>query len=375
MTNEILTLLETFAEIAASPGKQLQAYLNQGKKVIACFPYYAPEEIIAASGMVPFGLWGKRGTVKAAREYFPAFYCSLAQMGLEMVLDGTLEGVSGILCTTLCDTLRPLTQNLKAACKVPVLFLAHPQNRREPYGIAYTKAQYEKIRKQTEEIAGRSVTEDDLRAAIHEYNENRKACRQFARLCGLHPQTVSATARNAVFKARYFMEKREHTRLLVQLNQCLEGLEVQPWKGVKVVTSGIILDHPALLALLDENRIAIVADDVAQESRGIRHDADESIEPVTALARQFALQDEDPILYDPDLNKRPAYIVKMVKESGAQGVIVGMMSFCDPEEMEYPSLKAALDQAGIPSVMLGYEHQMTDFGQAATSLQAFVDLL
>ena len=96
---------------------------------------------------------------------------------------------------------------------------------------------------------------------------------------------------------------------------------------------------------------------------------------MTALARLFSLQDEDPVLYDPDLNKRPAYLVKKVQESGAQGVIIGMMAFCDPEEMEYPSLKAGLDQVGIPSVLLGYEQQMTDFGQAATSLQAFRDLL
>ena len=66
MSKEVNGLLEQFATIAANPKEQLAVCQKRGKKVIACFPYYVPEEIIAAAGMVPFGLWGRRGTVKAA---------------------------------------------------------------------------------------------------------------------------------------------------------------------------------------------------------------------------------------------------------------------------------------------------------------------
>lgn len=371
---EITDLLARFEQIASDPRGQLDACLAEGKKVIACFPYYVPEEIIAAAGMVPFGLWGKRGTAKKAKEYFASFYCSIAQMGLEMVLDGTLEGVSGVLCTTLCDTLRPLTQNLKAASPVPVIFLAHPQNRKKDYGVAFTRAQLQKVLDQVQEISGCRVTEEDLHRAIRVYNENRRVCREFVILAGQHPELVTAVSRSAVLKARFFMEKEEHTGLLKKLNGLLAAQEIVPWSGVRVVTSGIIMDNPALLKLFDENRIAIAADDIAHESRGIRCDADETKEALTALAEQFAAQDEDPILYDPDINKRPDHIVRKVRECGAQGVIVGMMAFCDPEEMEYPSLKKGLDEAGIPSIVFGYDHQMVDFGQAATALQAFAGM-
>ncbi len=374
-TENVSVMLDEFAEIAANPKKQLDYYISQGKKVIACFPYYAPEEIIAAAGIVPFGLWGRGGTAKMAKEYMPTFYCSIAQMGLEMVLDGTLDGVSAVLCTTLCDTLRPLTQNLKAACPVPFIFLAYPQNRKKDYGIKFTKAQYEKVRSQTAEIAGRDITGEDLRSSICVYNKYRRECRRFVKLAGLHPETVSAVSRSGVLKAGYFMEKSEYTAKLVKLNDSLENMPVHPWDGVKVVTSGIIMDNPGLLKLFDEQKIAIVADDVAQESRSFRRDADENQDAMTALAMRFADQDDDTILYDPEISGRPGHVVSLVKESGAQGVIIGMMAFCDPEEMEYPSLKKGLDNAGIPSMMFGYEQQMNDFGQAATALEAFADIL
>jgi len=372
--DRIEELLSLFQEISENPREQMDEYLMEGKKIIGCFPYYVPEEIIAAAGMVPFGLWGKHGTPKAAKEYFASFYCSIAQMGLEMVLDGTLEGISGILCTTLCDTLRPLTQNLKTVCKVPFIFLAHPQNRKPEYGITFTRRQYENVKKQIETIAGKAITEEDLWGAIRIYNDNRKALRRFVELAGKYPREISAVCRGAVLKSRHFMKKEEHTALLTELNGLLENLPEEKWTGAKVLTSGIILDNPKLLKLFDEQKLVIVADDVAHESRAIRKDVRESGDAMDALARHFASQDEDTILYDAKWHKRSSYIVDKVRSSGAVGVVISMMTFCDPEEIEYPSLKKALEEEGIPYIMLGYDHQIEDFGQAATSLQAFADI-
>jgi benzoyl-CoA reductase/2-hydroxyglutaryl-CoA dehydratase subunit BcrC/BadD/HgdB len=43
--------------------------------------------------------------------------------------------------------------------------------------------------------------------------------------------------------------------------------------------------------------------------------------------------------------------------------------------LDYPNVKGALDRAGIPSVAIGYDAQMQDFGQAGTSIEAFSDML
>ena len=37
--------------------------------------------------------------------------------------------------------------------------------------------------------------------------------------------------------------------------------------------------------------------------------------------------------------------------------------------------RQALDNAGIPHIKLGIDQQMRDFGQAATAIQAFADVL
>ena len=376
----IETMMKEFQAIAYNPNKQLADFKAQGKKVIGVLPYYAPEELVYAAGMVPMGMWGSNNkTISRAKEYCATFYCTIAQLALEMLLDGTMDQLDGLITPTICDTLRPMSQNFRVAIgeKIPTIFLAHPQNRFAPWGLQFCIDQYTNVRKMLDEISGHEMTDEDIRNAIKVYNASRAARREFVKLASDHCDVVTPTLRSAVLKAGWFMLKDEYTAKLVALNEELKKLPVCDWKGVKVVTSGIICDNPKLLAIFEENNIAIAADDVAHETRAFRTDASEEGDPMMALAKQFADVDYEVLLYDPKSseNRRGEFVANLVKESGAQGLILFMQQFCDPEEMEYPYLKKALDEAGIPHIKLGVDQQMRDFGQASTAIQAFADVL
>ena len=376
----IETMMKEFQAVAYNPNKQLADFKAQGKKVIGVLPYYAPEELVYAAGMVPMGMWGSNNkTISRAKEYCATFYCTIAQLALEMLLDGTMDQLDGLITPTICDTLRPMSQNFRVSIgdKIPTIFLAHPQNRFAPWGLQFCIDQYTNVRKMLDKISGREMTDEDIRNAIKVYNASRAARREFVKLASEHCDVVTPTLRSAVLKASWFMLKDEYTAKLVALNEELKKLPAANWKGVKVVTSGIICDNPKLLAIFEENNIAIAADDVAHETRSFRVDAAEDGDPMMALAKQFANIDYDVLLYDPasSSNRRGEFVADLVKESGAQGLILFMQQFCDPEEMEYPYLKKALDAAGIPHIKLGVDQQMRDFGQASTAIQAFADVL
>ena len=373
-------LLNDFKAVAEHPHRQADAYKAQGKKIIGVLPYYAPEELVYAAGMVPMGIWGSNNkTISRAKEYCATFYCTIAQLALEMLLDGTLDVLDGLITPTICDTLRPMSQNFRVAMegKLPCIFLAHPQNRRPAFGLQFTVDQYMHVKSELEKISGAPITDEALRNAIKVYNKSRAARRKFSKLASEHCDVISAVSRSAVYRASWFMLKDEYTEKLEQLNAELEKLPAANWTGKKIVTSGIICDNPKLMQILDDNQIAIAADDVANESRPCLVDAAETGDPMMALAQQFADQDYDVLLYDEHSseNRRADFIVKMVKESGAQGLVLFMQQFCDPEEMEYPYLKKALDAANIPHIKLGVDQQMRDFGQAATAIEAFADVL
>ena len=376
----IETLVNEFSAIAANPHGQLKAYKEKGMKCIGVMPYYAPEELVYAAGMMPMGMWGSnKKTISRAKEYCATFYCTIAQLDLEMLLDGTCDLLDGVITPTICDTLRPMSQNIRVAMseKMPCIFLAHPQFRRPAFGLKFCHDQYTHVKTELEKIRGSEIKDEEIRDAIKVYNKSRKARREFVKLANAHCDVIDPIMRSAVLKAAYFMRKDEYTEKLEALNTELRALPEAKWNGVKVVTSGIIVDNPTLLKIFKDNNVAIAADDVAHESRMIRVDADETGDPMEALCKQFADQDYDVLLYDEasEQNRRGEYVANLVKESGAQGLVLFMQQFCDPEEMEFPYLKKALDAAGIPFIKLGVDQQMRDFGQAATAIQAFADVL
>ena len=377
----IEAIVKEFSAVAANPKGQLKAYKDAGKKCIGVMPYYAPEELVYAAGMMPFGMWGSNSkTIQRAKEYCATFYCTIAQLALEMLLDGTMDQLDALITPTICDTLRPMSQNFRVAVgsKIPCIFLAHPQNRFADWGVEFCKDQYRSVLEKLAFLAGHDVTNKDILKAIKVYNASRAARREFVKLANEHCDVVNPIQRSAVLKASYFMLKDEYTEKLVALNEELKALPAANWKGTKVVTSGIICDNPKLLQIFIDNNIAIAADDVAHESRSFRFDAPENVEDgLLALAMQFSSMDYDILLYDKNSNqnRRAEDVVAKVKESGAQGLVLFMQQFCDPEEMEYPYLKKALDAAGIPHIKLGVDQQMRDFGQASTAIQAFADVL
>ncbi|WP_073998633.1 2-hydroxyacyl-CoA dehydratase subunit D [Anaerococcus urinomassiliensis] len=376
---EIKQLLETFDHVAHSQREQIDKYLEEGKKVVGVFPYYAPEEIIHAAGAVPIEIWGGSGPIDLAKQYFPTFYYSLAMRCMEMALDGSLDGLSATMITTLDDTLRPLSQNYKVAVgdKIPMIFLNHGQHRKEEFGITYNARLFKQAAEELKKALGiDEIKDEDFKKTFEIYNKNRALKREFVKLAGDHRQTISTKDRSNVIKSSYFMLKEEHNELLEDLVSQLREMPKEEWEGPRVVTSGVIADNEGLLEVLDEYKINIVDDDIAAESRGFKVDIDTSIEdPYRALSDQFARMDEDPILYDPDITKRPKYVLNQALERDADACILFMMTFNDTEEMEYPSLKKAYDKAGVPLIKMGYDQTMSDFAQVRTQLETLADLV
>ena len=70
-------------------------------------------------------------------------------MTLEMGLTGTLDKLSGMMITGLCDTLRAFSQNWKAGMgsKVPMIYVTNAQNRFIEAGRRYTVEAYAEVKR------------------------------------------------------------------------------------------------------------------------------------------------------------------------------------------------------------------------------------
>ena len=367
--------IEALKAIAADPRKQLDRVLAEGKKAIGVIPYFAPEELVYAAGMVPFGMWGAETQVSESKRYFPAFFCSIVHTALDLAIKGEFDGLSAVMIPLTCDTLKGMGANWRYGVKnIPVIDVAYAQNRTIPAGEEFTESQFKKIRGQVEEIAGVKISDKALAEANKIYNANRKECLRFTELAASHPQTVSLTDRAMVLKARYFMERDAHTALLKAVNDALAALPEEPVKGKKIVTTGIIADSPELLGILQDNGFVIAADQIVHESVDFRALADEGPGAIHAMAERLNAVKGTSVLFDP-AKSRNTELAEIAKAAGADGVLWVLTKFCDPEEFDYVPAKKVLDEAGIPLLLIEVDQQMVNYGQIRTAIETFREML
>lgn len=337
--------------------------------------YYTPEELVHASGMLPVGIWGANIEIASAKKYFPAFYCSILQTSLELGIKGAFDDLSAVIIPSHCDSLRAMGQNWKVAVPhVEYISLVHPINRKTEAGKEFLISEYERIKDTLERISGKQVTEEAINNSIAIYNQYRKTMREFTKAASQHPAIITPAVRHAVIKSGYFMEKQQFTRLVEELLNELKKVEANQWDGFKMVVTGIMMDSPELLQLLEENHIAIVADDLAQETRQFRSDVPSEGTSLRRLASHWSTMEGCSLLFDPE-KKRGEMIIEAVKNTNADGVIVCMSKFCDPEEFDYPIIKKQLDAAKIPHVYIETDQQTKMDEQAKTRIQAFNEMI
>ena len=145
-------------------------------------------------------------------------------------------------------------------------------------------------------------------------------------------------------------------------------------RKVRVLVSGILADAPQLLEIFEKYGIKIAFDDVCNESRQYKVDVPETVQnAMDGLVEKYCAMDDDTLLYDSN-KSRVDYIVDQAKKHNADGVIVLMTKFCDPEEFDYVPIKRACEAAGLHQVNIEVDRQMVNYEQAATQLVAFSEL-
>lgn len=366
-------VLDKFHEIASSPKAQMDAYIAEGKKVVLSAPVYTPEEIIHSMGFVPMGAWGADVELNRSKEYCPAFLCSIVQSILELGMNGDYEGASAIVIPSLCDTLKTLGENWKYAVpSISFIPMTYPQNRKPAYGIAYTKAGYERVIADLEKVGG-TYDAAKLAESCKIYNEHNAAMRKVDELMAKHPE-ITAAERSDVFKSAWFMLKEDHTALVNELIAELEAAAPADTDKLGIVVSGILTDAPQLNEIFDDMGMYIVADDVAAQSRQYRTDVALEGDALDALAVKFANMDNCSVLYNVQ-KPRIQWIVDTAKERNAKGVVVVMTKFCDPEEFDYPIIKKACEAADIPLTLVEVDRQMVQFEQIRTNIETFKDVI
>lgn len=373
--NQVEAIIDFLCESALHPAKSIETACREtGKEAVGCFPIYTPEELVYAAGFLPVGMWGGNTEIKLADRYLQGFCCSIMRANIEYGMKGVYNKLRAILLPTLCDTLKCICENWKVAVpQIPIIPVVYPQNRLLPAGETYLRQEFSRVKEELEKLAERPVSGEELEKSFAIYEVYRAALRAFCEVAADHPQTIHAKARHLIIKAGYFMDKVLYTEKLTALTELLAAMP-QEKCAVRAVATGLLAEPIGVLDILRENDIAIVADDLAQESRQFRTPARNEGDALSKMVWRIVDQKGCSFLYEEE-KTRGQMLIDLTKKYHADAVITLLMKFCDPDEFDYPIYKEELENARIPHLYLEVEQQMDSFSQIRTRIQSFAEML
>ncbi len=370
---ELNIIINQLVDKAKKPKKTiLESCKSKNKKAVGWVAPYAPEEIIYAFDCVPVGLWGGKTELLKARTYLPVFACSIMQSVMEFEVKGTYDFLEAVLIPAVCDTLKCFGQKWKGTC--PVIPFVYPQNRKAKGANHFLETEFKTMISKLEVILEKSFFIDDLNTSIEIYNKYRWAMRNFVELASQHTSIITPSIRHNIIKASYFMDKKEYYTLIKKLNEKLEVMPKDKNQKNKVIVTGLMLEPEELILEFENIGVTIVADDLAQESRQFRTDVPFMANPLSALAQQWINHTACSLAFDPK-KQRIQSIIDLVNHYNAEGVVLALMKFCDPEEYDVPLIIEALREKKIPFLVIEIDQQATSFGQVITKVESFVDML
>jgi len=143
---------------------------------------------------------------------------------------------------------------------------------------------------------------------------------------------------------------------------------------VRVHLTGIMARPAAIPAVLEELGVRVVGDDLGLGSLYYATEVPEGGSPLADLAEGYLRYPPCSTVH-PSSPGRATELIRRVRHTGAEGVLILATKFCEPEFFDVPQLKEDLQEAGIPSILLETELGMATPGTIRTRVEAFVETL
>jgi benzoyl-CoA reductase subunit C len=353
----------------------VRRWRERGGKVVGHFQVYFPEEIAHAAGMLPLKLRGAPVEPLKADSHFGSYLCSILKTSLELVLSERVE-LDMFVTHPICDAARNLAGVWGRNFSYPCQILYLPQNANSSHASQYLRGEYDRLKRSVEEIAGRTVSEDDLRGAVGVFNENRALLRELYAIKRETPWLVSVDEAYALVCVGGMIAREEHNELLRTVLPLIKDRSVKQQDKIRVVFEGGFCEQPPLDLIRTIGRSCyVVDDDLLIGLRWILEDVTINGDPLLNLAEAY-LQKSSYSPVQHDLTKpKEDMLLKRIQGAGAEAAIVTAAKMCEPGLEEQVAYTRSLDKEGVPYFVSEFEENMSSFDHLEIQLETFMENL
>ncbi len=353
----------------------VRRWREAGGKVVGHFQVYFPEEIAHAAGILPVKVRGASLEPTQADSRFGSYLCSIIKTSLELALSDRIE-LDMFVTHPICDAARNLAAVWGRNFSYPCQILYLPQNANSGHTVEYLRDEYDRLRRSIEGIAGRKVTDDDLRQSLAVFNENRALLRDLYAIKRDTPWLVSADEAYVLVAVGGSIPREEHNALLRCVLPLIEERPAKRQDRIRVVFEDGFCEQPPLDLIRAIGRSCyVVDDDLLVGLRWIVEDVPLDGDPLLNLAEAYIERSShSPVQHDLRKPKEEMLLAR-IAEAGAQAAIITAPKMCEPGLEEQVVYTRALDQENIAYFVSEFEENMTSFDHLEIQLETFVENL
>jgi len=350
-----------------------------GRKAIGYMPVYVPREIVHAAGMLPVGILGGGDQLEVIQgdAYYQSYICRIPRSTIELGLTGRLDCLDGMLFPSICDVIRNLSGMWQILFKDKyVKYFDVPQNFEDGIGGDFYIHEMQLLREDLAKLAGRPITDGDLRASIAVYNENRRAVRDLYAYRAAKPWQAPTSEVYLVLRAGMVLPPEEHTRLVRDYLAAADALERPKRDNARIVLTGSFCEQPplGLIKSIEMAGCYIVDDDFMLVLRWLLDEVPVEGDPLENLSKAFLHRSASTASkYESRKEEKGQFLLESGKKAGAEGVIFAAPSFCDPALLERPMLQAVLARHKVPYTAFKYAENTGQMAPIREQAGTFAD--
>ncbi|MDP6461724.1 MAG: 2-hydroxyacyl-CoA dehydratase, partial [Gemmatimonadota bacterium] len=260
---------------------------DAGGKVLGHFQVYFPEEIAHAAGMLPVKMRGAPVEPTNADSHFGSYLCSILKTALEVGADGRIP-LDMFVSHPICDAARNLAAIWARNFDYPCQILYLPQNPNSAHSATYLRGEYDRLRRSVEEVAGCSISAEDLNRSIEVFNENRRLMRDLYDIKRETPWLLSAEDAYCLVAVAGLIPREEHNDLLRTVLPQIRERSAKAADRIRVVFEGAFCEQPPIDLIRMLGRTCyVVDDDFLIGLRYLTEDVPATDDPLHELAESY----------------------------------------------------------------------------------------
>ncbi len=364
--------------------KELDDFRKSGGKVVGTYCLYVPEEIVRAAGACCVGICaGAEWAYDKVERYLPRNTCALikSMMGFKLgEVCPYLEEADLLVGETTCDGKKKAYELMGELHNMYVMEL--PQMKRDK-DFAFWRSEIVDFMHKVEELTGKKVTAEALRASIKEVNGKRRALQRIATARAADPAPISGKDALLATQVAFYDDVPRFTQSMNALADELEqrvasseGVAPKGAKRVLITGTPMALPNWKLHDIVETSGAVVVGEEMCTGSRYyqdlVNEEASTLDEMIDDIAEKYL--DINCACFTPNAG-RIDDVLRMARELGADGVIDYTLNFCGTYQIEATSVEKAVKEAGLPVLKIETDYSMEDVGQLRTRVEAFLEML